>query len=255
MSMFDLEGKVAVVIGATSGLGREIALGLARAGADVVPCGRRAKLCDEVAAEIQFLGRRSIPGVVDATSRESLQTLREHLRGEIGPTTVLVNAAGRTVRKPAIEVTDAEWDQIFDTNVGSMLKACQVFYADLIETKGCVVNIASLASTLAFHQVAAYNASKSAVMGLTRSLACEWAREGVRVNAICPGVFPTELNIKSIMGTPRGEEMLLRTPMGRFGKPEELVGAAVFLASDAASFVTGHGLAVDGGYLASGVNS
>lgn len=255
MSPFDLSGRVALVVGGTSGLGRAIALGLARAGADVVATSRTAEAVESLTAEIAACGRRTFAQTVTATSREELEALRLRIRARLGPVGILVNAAGKTLKKPTVEIEDEEWEDLLSLNLGGTLKACGIFYPDLVEKRGSVINIASLSSTLAFHQVAAYTSSKAAVMALTRSLACEWAKDGVRVNALVPGVFPTELNSKLLMGTPRGEEILMRTPMGRFGRPEEVAGAAVFLASDAASFVTGHGLAVDGGYLASGVNS
>lgn len=254
-NLSDLTGKVAVVIGGTSGLGRAIAIGLAECGADVVATGRKAEAVERVAEEIRALGRRTLALPTDATDRKQLTALREAVRAEVGEASILVNAAGRTLKKPSAELGDEEWDDLLETNLSATLRACQAFYPDLKATGGSVVNVASLASFVAFHEVAAYTASKSAVLGLTRSLACEWARDGVRVNALVPGVFPTELNAKLLDGTLRGREILMRTPMGRFGRPEEVVGAVVFLASDAASFVTGHALAVDGGYLASGVNS
>lgn len=143
-----------------------------------------------------------------------------------------------------------------DTNLTGALRACQSFYQALRDSgRGRVINVASLGSFLAFHQVAAYCAAKTALLSLTRSLACEWARDGISVNAIAPGVFPTELNEELVDSTPRGQELLMRTPMRRFGKMEELVGLAVLLASDGASFLTGQCIAVDGGFLASGVNS
>jgi NAD(P)-dependent dehydrogenase (short-subunit alcohol dehydrogenase family) len=237
--VFDLSGRVAVVVGATSGIGKTLAEGLAEHGADVVASGRRA-----------------LAYAVDVRDRKSVDRLRDAVLARFGRVDILVNAAGITLKKPTAAIGEDEWDSVLDTNVTGVLRTCQSFYEPLKASgRGRVVNIASLGSFLAFHEVAAYAASKAALLSLTKSLACEWARDGISVNAIAPGVFPTELNRALIMGTPRGEEMLMRTPMGRFGKPEELVGAAVLLASDGASFLTGQCIAVDGGYLASGVNA
>lgn len=252
LKSFDLSNRVAVVIGATSGLGRAIAAGLAEYGADVVPTGRRRDAVDSVCEEVSAKVRQT----TDVRERASVDALRDAVIGRFGRVDILVNAAGTTFRKPVAEVGEEQWSSLFDTNVSGALRACQSFYALLKASgRGRVINVTSLASFLAFRDVGAYCATKSAMLSLTRSLACEWARDGISVNAIAPGVFPTDLNRPMIMGTPRGAEMLQRTPMRRFGRPEELVGAAVLLASDAASFLTGQSIAVDGGYLASGVNS
>jgi len=251
----DLTGRVAVVTGGTSGIGRAIARGLAIAGADVVPTGRRAALVDDVAGEIESLGRRSARVTSDVTDSQSLEKLRAACEKAFGAVDILVNAAGRTVRVPTLEMTDSQWEEILDTNLTGTLRVCRAFAPRMIERGyGRIVNIGSLTSLVGFHEVAAYAASKSAVAGLTRSLAVEWAKSGVCVNAILPGVFRTALNEGLLDATERGRELLLRTPMGRYGHVDELVGAAVFLASESASFVTGHLLAVDGGFLASGVN-
>ena len=255
-NVLDLTDRVAVVIGASSGIGQTIATGLAQHGADVIPSGRREARLEAVCGEIENLGRRTLLQAADATDRRSLDQLRDAVLNRFGRVDILVNAAGYTLKKPAVSIGEQEWGAILDTNVTGVLRACQSFYEPLKSSgRGRVVNIASLSSFLAFHEVAAYSASKTALLSLTRSLACEWARDGISVNAIAPGVFPTELNREIILGTPRGAEMLMRTPMRRFGKPEELVGAVVLLASDGASFLTGQCIAVDGGYLASGVNS
>lgn len=256
VNITDLTDKTAVVIGGTSGLGKVIAVALARSGANVVPAGRRDELVAAVCTEIKTLGRATLKQTVDISSRESIDNLRDAVIAKFERVDILVNAAGITERKPTVEVTEEKWAEIFDTNLTGMLRVCQSFYEPLKKAgKGKIINIASLSSFVAFHEVAAYGASKAGVLALTKSLGCEWAKDGINVNALVPGVFPTELNAKLLDGTDRGREILTRTPMKRFGKAEELTGAAVFLASDAASFITGQSIVIDGGYLASGVNS
>lgn len=255
-NILDLSGRVAVVVGGTSGLGRAIAIGLAQAGADVVSSGRRAELVDSVAKEIEAVGRKTLRQAMDIGDRGSLSALSAAVVKELGSVDILVNAAGRTFKKPSKDITDGEWNELMDTNLTGMLRSCQAFYEPLKATgRARIINIASLSSFVGLFQVTAYAASKAAVLSMTKSLAVEWATDGICVNAIAPGVFRTDLNSKLLDGTERGREFLMRTPMRRFGKAEELVGAAVLLASDAASFITGQCLAVDGGFLASGVNT
>lgn len=254
MHAFDLSGRRAVVVGGTSGIGRTLALGLADAGADVVATGRRESLVEAVAGEIETRGRRTLRMPADVGDAASLERLRDRMLETLGGLDILVCAAGTTKKVPTLEMEEADWARILDTNLTGTLRACQVFGRQMVKQRsGRIITIASLSSFLGLFEVAAYGASKSAVAGLTRALAIEWASSGVTVNAIMPGVFRTDLN-SALLDSPRGQEFLMRTPMRRFGKTEELVGAAVFLASDAAAFVTGHVLAVDGGFLASGVN-
>jgi NAD(P)-dependent dehydrogenase (short-subunit alcohol dehydrogenase family) len=251
----ELDRRVAVVIGGTSGIGRAIAHGLAEAGADVVCSSRREEQVETAAVEIEKIGRKTVRCVSDVGDRKSLENLLSETSSSLGKVDILVNSAGITKRAPSLELDDEDWTAILETNLNGTFRACKVFGKHMIDNGyGRIVNIASLSTFVGLYEVAAYSASKAAVASLTKSLAIEWAKHGVNVNAIAPGVFRTALNEKLLDETPRGQEFLMRTPMGRFGRVEELAGAAVFLASEAASFVTGEVLVVDGGFLASGVN-
>ena len=254
-SIFDLQGKTAVVIGGTTGIGHALSLGLADAGADVVASARRAEQVEQTAAQIEAKGRRTLRRTSDVQDRASLEALRDEVLKAFGKVDILVNCAGITKRAPTIDFPEEDWNRIIDVNLTGTMRGCQVFgEAMLSRGYGRIVNIASLSTYVGLFEVAAYSASKAAVGALTKVLAVEWSRKGVLVNAIAPGVFRTDLNANLLDSTERGQEFKMRTPIGRFGKTEELVGAAVFLASDAASFVSGEIVVVDGGFLASGVN-
>jgi NAD(P)-dependent dehydrogenase (short-subunit alcohol dehydrogenase family) len=253
-SFCDLAARVAVVVGGTSGIGRALALGLADAGATVVVTARRAAHVDEVACEIEARGRPTLRMTADVTAPASLAAVRDACLAAFGHVDIVVCAAGVTQRVPSLEMAAEDWQRVLDTNVTGTWNTCQVFAAPMVERGwGRIITVASLASVVGFFEVSAYTASKAAVAGLTRALAVEWAPRGVTVNAIAPGIFKTDLN-RSLLESARGHELLMRTPMRRFGEMEELVGAAVFLASDEASFITGQLLVIDGGFLASGVN-
>jgi NAD(P)-dependent dehydrogenase (short-subunit alcohol dehydrogenase family) len=252
--MFSLAGKCAVVLGGTSGIGKAIALGLASAGANVIASSRSKHAVDDLATALEALGSKTLRIPSDVLDRASLQSLHDAILTSFGRVDILVNSAGITKRVSTLDCPEELWQSIMNVNLNGTLRACQIFGKTMLnQQKGRIINIASLSTFVAFQEVAAYGASKAAVGALTRSLAVEWASPGVCVNAIAPGIFPTELN-REILDSPRGKELILRTPMARFGTVDEVVGAALFLASDESAFTTGQIIAVDGGFLASGVN-
>jgi NAD(P)-dependent dehydrogenase (short-subunit alcohol dehydrogenase family) len=254
-ALFDLTGKCAVVIGGTSGLGKAIALGIAAAGADVVAASRRLEDTHQTASEIEGLGRRSLRQTVDVRDRSSIESLHRSVLDSFGRVDILVNAAGITLKVPTLECMEEDWTRVLDINLNGTWRSCQIFGRTMIaQGYGKILNIASLSTFVGFKDVAAYGVSKAGVGALTKSLAIELAPHNICVNAIAPGIFPTSLNGDLVLNTDRGCELKMRTPMHRFGNVEEVAGGAVYLVSDASSFVTGEILVIDGGYMASGVN-
>lgn len=249
-----LKGKAALVFGGTSGLGKSIAMGLAEAGADVAPVSRRADEVHKTAEEIRALGRHSLEVTADVTRREDIQRVIDATLKELGRIDILVNSAGINQRVPSLELSDEVWNLVMDINLKGTWNACQMVGRVMKEQHyGRIVNIASIAAFLSAHEVAAYAVSKGGVAQLTRCLGAEWVKYNITVNAIAPGVFETPLSTKIINEPGRKASILSHTPMKRFGQLEEIKGAAIFLASDSASFVTGAIIPVDGGFLAFGI--
>lgn len=252
--LFSVQGKVAVVLGGTSGIGQAIARGYAQAGATVIASSRDAGRVEAMAAELELLGSRTLRVTSDVQDHASLEALCSETVQVLGRVDVLVVTSGMTKKLPTADFPEDEWQRIIDVNLNGTFRANQVFGRQMIrQQSGSIINTASLTSFLSFPEVAPYAASKAGVHLLTKSLACEWARYNIRVNAIAPGVFRTPLNAKVLEIPERLAGILARTPMGRLGDVKELIGVAIFLASEASSFVTGETIAVDGGFLAKGV--
>jgi gluconate 5-dehydrogenase len=252
--LFDLRGKVAIVTGGGSGIGRQMAEGLAEAGADLMLCARKAERCEQAAEELARLGVRAIGMKCDVRSPDDVQAVVERTRGELGRVDVLVNNAGTAWGAPAADYPLEGWQKVIDVNLTGLFLMTQAVGRVLIEQGegGKVVNIASIA---AFHgappevmDAVAYNASKGGVVALTRDLATKWARYRINVNAIAPGWFPSDLN--KVVLERAGDRLVEEIPLRRLGGPEDLKGAVVFLAARASDYVTGQTLIVDGGQSA-----
>lgn len=250
--MFDLTGRVAVVTGASAGLGRQLSLALAKQGADIAILARRVEKLEEVAKEIRSLGVKCLPVACDVTNSEIVNEARDKVLAEFGKVDILVNNAGGGAVAPLTEMIDETWNNLMKLDLDSVFYVTRAFGASMIEKGyGRVINIASILGQGGLPElpVIPYHASKGGVINFTRGAAAEWAQKGVTVNALCPGFFASEMNDDSAMDS-MDEFITRRTPMGRPGKNGELDSAVVFLAADESSYVTGDILFVDGGWTA-----
>lgn len=254
LEMFSLQGKVAVVLGGTSGIGQAIARGYAGAGATTIASSRDQAKVAAMAEEIEKLGSKTLRLQSDVQNRASLETLCGEVVLAFGQIDILVVTSGTLKKAPTADFTEEDWTQVIDVNLNGTFRANQIFGRQMIQQRsGCIINTCSLTSFVSLLEVAPYAASKAGVLLLTESLANEWAKYNIRVNAIAPGFFRTPLNAHVLDLPERKAAISSRTPMGRVGRVEELVGAAIFLASQASSFVTGETIVVDGGFLARGI--
>ena len=249
---FDLSGKVALVTGASSGLGVHFARTLAAAGAAVAIAARRADRLASLQAELQSAGAKAVAVELDVQSGDSITAAFTAVEEALGPIDIVINNAGISIVKPALEMPVEDWDAVVNTNLRGAWLVAQTAGKRWLMAKrsGVIVNIASILGLRTIGQVAPYNASKAGLIHLTRALAMEWARHDIRVNAICPGYIETEMN-GDFWKTPAGQRLIDRIPQRRIGKPEHLDGALLLLASDAGTFMTGSVLTVDGGHTVS----
>ncbi|MFJ7308902.1 SDR family NAD(P)-dependent oxidoreductase [Peribacillus frigoritolerans] len=251
MKMFDLNNKVAIVTGGNRGLGKTIALSLAEAGADIVLIGRSEKLNQEAAREIEALGKKAIYFSVDLLNISSINEMVEKVLDTFGKIDILVNNAGTSLTKLAFDITEEEWDQVIDLNLKSLFFCCQAVGRKMAQQNyGKIINVSSVVGAVGDVGITPYTASKAAVINLTRSLALEWARYGIHVNAIGPAYIKTDMNAEQLENPKVLDKIVGKTPMRRLGQPSELCGALILLASEASSFITGETIYVDGGWLA-----
>lgn len=252
--LFSLEGRSAVVLGGTSGIGQAVARGFRCAGANVIASSRDQAKVDAMADEFEASGGATLRLTSDVNDRESLQRLCDETVRAFGHVDVLVVTSGTLKKAPTADLSDEDWSRVVDANLNGSFRANQIFGRQMIaQSSGSIINTCSMTTFVTFNEVTPYAASKAGVAMLTKQLATEWAKHHVRVNAIAPGVFRTPLNTNALDIPERAAAILARTPMGRFGNVDELVGTALLLASPAGSFITGQVIAVDGGFLAKGI--
>ena len=251
LSMFDLKGEKAIVTGGGQGLGREMALALAEAGADVAVVQRRVEVAEQTAEEIRKLGRDSFAMKVDVSKAEDIRNMVAAAKDRFGKIDILINNAGIAHHVSAEELSEEDWDRMIDINLKGVFLGSQMVGREMIkQRKGSIINIASMSGFIVNRPQpqAHYNTAKAAIVMLTKSLAMEWAKYNIRVNAIAPGYIKTPLLAQNLGPGKIGEEWVKLTPMGRLGEPFELKGLALFLASKASSFMTGTTIVIDGGY-------
>jgi len=255
LEMFDLKHKVAVVIGGTSGIGEALSIGLAKAGADVVATSRNRSKVENVCKKISDLGKKSFVYPIDAASEKDIKSFYEECMNFYNKVDILINAAGINIRNNIFDLSYEDWQKVIKTNLDSVFLGIKYFAKNMVERNyGKIINIGSLNSVVAMSNLSAYAASKGGVIQLTKAAAVELSKYNINVNAILPGYFYTEMTEKIMKNEVTYNRIINRTPMKRIGKVDELVGAAIFLASDASNFITGETLAVDGGFLAFGVD-
>ena len=252
LDAFRLDDRRALVTGGSKGLGLVMATALAQAGADVSLCSRHAKECEQAAAEIAAAtGRRALPFAADVTLSADVDRLAAQVESSLGPVDILVNNAGINIRGAPQDLSESDWDQVVDVNLKAPFLLARRFGPAMARRGwGRVINMGSILSVIALPGRAPYAAAKAGLLNLTKVLALEWADKGVTVNAICPGPFATEMNRPLLNDPEKYKAFVAKIPMGRWGELHEIAGAAVFLASDAASYVTGSALFVDGGWTA-----
>ena len=249
--MFDLTGKVAIVTGATKGLGYSIAMALAESGANIVVVSRNEDDCKRVTEEIKNKGRKSLAHSCDITKKSMVENLVNETINEFGKIDILINNAGIAVTKPAVDLTEDDWDRVVNTNLKGVFLVAQTVGKRMIEQKnGRIINIASMFGLVGDKNILPYLCSKGGVIQMTRGLALEWAKYNILVNAIAPGYVITPINEKELTQEKVQNYILGKTPLRRFGTPEEIAGAAVYLASDEAGYLTGSILSADGGWTA-----